>query len=150
MEADLQSLFGLHVTWCAQLYSLAEAPQSPPPHWDSYTTALLVSKHRRQLFVTPWVQGFIQYCLLPEIKISLCRSVLLYLVLLAVIIVFWVGGHQSILLNAFNCWLLQNIISLWAGAWCCTWCCWRSSLSSGWAVTRASCSTLSRAGCYEI
>ncbi len=32
------------------------------------------------------------------------RSVVLYLVLLAVIIVFWVGGHQSILLNAFNCW----------------------------------------------
>ncbi len=30
MEVDLQSLlFGLHVTWCAQMYSLAEAPQSP-------------------------------------------------------------------------------------------------------------------------
>ncbi len=39
------------------------------------------------------------------------RSVVLYLVLLAIIIVFWVGGHhRSILLNAFNCWLLQNII----------------------------------------
>ncbi len=38
----------------------------------------------------------------------------LYLVLLAVIIVFWVGGHhQSILLNAFNCWLLRNIIFLY-------------------------------------
>ncbi len=36
------------------------------------------------------------------------RSVVLYLVLLAVIIVFWVGGHQSILLNTFNCWLLRN------------------------------------------
>ncbi len=34
MELDLQSLFGqigLHVTWCAQLYSLAETPQ-PHPH----------------------------------------------------------------------------------------------------------------------
>jgi hypothetical protein len=27
MEVDLQSLFGLHVTCCAQLYSLAETPQ---------------------------------------------------------------------------------------------------------------------------
>ncbi len=26
---DLQSLFALHVTWCAQLYSLAETPQPP-------------------------------------------------------------------------------------------------------------------------
>ncbi len=31
MEVDLQSLFGLHVTLCAQLYSLAEAQQLPPP-----------------------------------------------------------------------------------------------------------------------
>ncbi len=55
MEVDLQSLFGIHVTWCAQLYSLAEAPQPPPipPLWDSYTRALLVSKNRRHLFVTP-------------------------------------------------------------------------------------------------
>ena len=30
MEVDLQSLFGLHVTWCAQLYSMAETPQLPP------------------------------------------------------------------------------------------------------------------------
>ncbi len=37
IEVDLQSLFGLHVTWCAQLYSLAETPQPPPmpPHLDS-------------------------------------------------------------------------------------------------------------------
>ncbi len=34
MEVDLQSLFGLHVTWCAQLYSLAEIP--PPPNLYSY------------------------------------------------------------------------------------------------------------------
>ncbi len=36
MELDLQSLFGLHVTWCTQLLSLAETP-SPPllPHLDS-------------------------------------------------------------------------------------------------------------------
>ncbi len=31
MEVDLQSLFGLHVTWCDQLHSLAETPQLPPP-----------------------------------------------------------------------------------------------------------------------
>jgi hypothetical protein len=55
MEGDLHSLFGLHVTWCAQLYSLAETPQLPPlpPHRDSYTRALLVSKDRRHLFVSP-------------------------------------------------------------------------------------------------
>ncbi len=29
MEVDLQSLFGLRVTWCAQLYSLVETPQPP-------------------------------------------------------------------------------------------------------------------------
>ncbi len=40
MEVDLQSLFGLHITWCAQLY----------------TRALLVSKERRHLFVTPWTE----------------------------------------------------------------------------------------------
>jgi hypothetical protein len=31
MEVDLQSLFGLHVTLCEQLYSLSETPQLPPP-----------------------------------------------------------------------------------------------------------------------
>ncbi len=31
MEVDLQSLFGLHVTCCAQLYSLAETPHPPGP-----------------------------------------------------------------------------------------------------------------------
>ncbi len=34
MELNLQSLFGLHVTWCAQLFSLTETPP-PPPHWGS-------------------------------------------------------------------------------------------------------------------
>ncbi len=54
MEVDLQSLFGLHVMWCAQQCSLAETPQlPPPPHLDSYTRALFVSKVRRHLFVTP-------------------------------------------------------------------------------------------------
>ncbi len=48
MEVDPQSLFGLHVTWCTQLYSLAKTPLPPPPrppslppHLDSYTRALL-------------------------------------------------------------------------------------------------------------
>jgi hypothetical protein len=31
IEVDLQSLFGLHVTRCAQLFSLAETPQLTPP-----------------------------------------------------------------------------------------------------------------------
>ncbi len=31
MEVDLQSSFGLHVKWRAQLYSLAETPQPPSP-----------------------------------------------------------------------------------------------------------------------
>jgi hypothetical protein len=47
MEVDLQSLFGLHVMWCAQLYSLAEwdpATPTPPLHLDSNTKALLVSE----------------------------------------------------------------------------------------------------------
>ncbi len=60
MEVDLQSLFGIHVTWCSQLYSLAEAPCGPqlPPSpciWTRNTRALLVSKDRRHLFVTPWL-----------------------------------------------------------------------------------------------
>ncbi len=56
MEVDLQSLFGLYVTWCAQLYSLAETPQFPPPRtWTRITRALLVSQDRRHLFVTPWL-----------------------------------------------------------------------------------------------
>ncbi len=56
MEVDLQRLFELHVTWCAQLYSLAETPQLPPsPHiWTCITRALLVSKDRRHLIVTQW------------------------------------------------------------------------------------------------
>ncbi len=31
MDVDLQNLFGLHVTCCAQLHSLAVTPQLPPP-----------------------------------------------------------------------------------------------------------------------
>jgi hypothetical protein len=59
MELDLQSLFGLHVKWCAHcttVYSLADTPEPPalPPHFGgSYTRALLVSQDRRHLFVTP-------------------------------------------------------------------------------------------------
>ncbi len=51
MEVDLQSLFGLHVTWCAQLCSLAETPQPPnPPVYEG----AMVSKDRRHLFANPW------------------------------------------------------------------------------------------------
>ncbi len=56
MEVDLRSLFGLHVTWCAQLYSLAKNPATPhlPPHLGSYYEG---RKERRHLFVTPWLAG---------------------------------------------------------------------------------------------
>jgi hypothetical protein len=59
MEVDLQSLFGLNVTWCAQLLSLAETPLLPssPSIWTRVTRALLVSKDRRHLFVTPCCKG---------------------------------------------------------------------------------------------
>ncbi len=54
MELDLQSLFGLHVTWCAQLYSVAETPQLPPP--PAFGLALRgrywSANDRRHLFVT--------------------------------------------------------------------------------------------------
>jgi hypothetical protein len=58
IEVDIQSLFRLHVTWCAQLYSMAETPQLPPSPriWTRNTRPLLVSKDRRHLFVTPWVK----------------------------------------------------------------------------------------------
>jgi hypothetical protein len=37
LEVDLQSLFGFHVTWCAQLF-IGWDPATPPlpPHLDSY------------------------------------------------------------------------------------------------------------------
>ncbi len=56
MEVDLQILFGLYVTWCAQLYSLVETPQPPPPHppaWALYEGAI-GQQDRRHLLVTPW------------------------------------------------------------------------------------------------
>jgi hypothetical protein len=48
MELDLQSSFGLHVTRCAQLFSLVVIPQlPPPPHppriWAHIRGALLVT-----------------------------------------------------------------------------------------------------------
>ncbi len=41
---------------CTQLYSLAETPATPPSPriWTRIMRALLVSKDRRHLFVTPW------------------------------------------------------------------------------------------------
>ncbi len=67
MEVDLQSLFGLHATWCAQLYSLAEISQLPPSPriWTRITRASLVRKYRRHLFVTPWYGHF---CEQPVLK----------------------------------------------------------------------------------
>ncbi len=43
MKVDLQSLFGLNV------WDPATPPLPLPPHWDSNTRALLVSKDRRHL-----------------------------------------------------------------------------------------------------
>jgi hypothetical protein len=61
MEVDVQSLFGLNVTWCAQLLSLAETLLLPssPSIWTRVSRALLVSKDRRHLFVTPCLQRLI-------------------------------------------------------------------------------------------
>jgi hypothetical protein len=62
MELHLQSLFGLHVQ-CAQLYSLAETPQLPPPLSDylgSFMRTLLVSQDRRHLFVTLLGEPFLE------------------------------------------------------------------------------------------
>jgi hypothetical protein len=49
---------------CAQLYSLAKTPPTPPPLFPhlalgSYTKALLVSHGRRHLFVTPYIFHFL-------------------------------------------------------------------------------------------
>ncbi len=46
MALDLQSLFGL-------LCTAVLIGNTPPPHLGSYTRALLISKDRRHLFVTP-------------------------------------------------------------------------------------------------
>ncbi len=54
MEVDLQSLFGLHVTWCAQLYSLAETP-----HLDSYTRELFCQKRQTTSLCNPLIRIFL-------------------------------------------------------------------------------------------
>jgi hypothetical protein len=56
MELDLQSLFGLHVHRRTHWLRPRNSPPPPlPPHWGSYTRALLVSQDSRHLFVTPWL-----------------------------------------------------------------------------------------------
>ncbi len=59
--------------WCAQLFSLAETPQLPPPPPSAFGLiyirwALLVSYDRRHLLVTPWmkVQGNIYRARMPS------------------------------------------------------------------------------------
>jgi hypothetical protein len=62
---DVQSLFGLHVTWCAQLFSLAEAP-----HLGSYTRGA-IGQLRRHLLVTPCIKPFLictAYLLVSDVK----------------------------------------------------------------------------------
>ncbi len=53
MESDLQSLFGLLCS--AVLIDWEPATPPLPPHFGSYTRALLVSQDRRHFFVTPWL-----------------------------------------------------------------------------------------------
>ncbi len=48
MKLDLQSLFGLHVHSCTHWL---RPHNTPPPHLDSYTRALLVSQDRWHLLV---------------------------------------------------------------------------------------------------
>jgi hypothetical protein len=73
MELDLQSLFGLHVTWCEQLY--AETPESIslPPHLDPYTRAPLVSKDKRHLLVIGTKRGY-QTCIKNRLGACCRRS----------------------------------------------------------------------------
>jgi hypothetical protein len=53
-EIDLQSLFELMCTYSCNHWMRDPATPTPPPlpHLGSYTRALLVSQHRRHLFVT--------------------------------------------------------------------------------------------------
>jgi hypothetical protein len=55
MELDLQSLFGLLCTAVLIGCDPATPPSPLPLHLGFYTTALLVSRDRRHLFVTPWL-----------------------------------------------------------------------------------------------
>ena len=56
MKLDLQSLFGL---LCAAVLIGRDPATPPPPIWAQYTSALLVSKDRRHLFVTPFLIFFL-------------------------------------------------------------------------------------------
>jgi hypothetical protein len=53
MEVDLQSLFGLHVTWCAPAVLIGDP--SPPPHplalGHVYEGAIGQQRYRRHLFI---------------------------------------------------------------------------------------------------
>jgi hypothetical protein len=57
MEVDLQKVYLGSMSRDAHSCSHWPRPCNPPipPHWDSYTRALLVSNDRRHLFVTPWL-----------------------------------------------------------------------------------------------
>ncbi len=46
-----------HVMWPAVLIGRDPAAPPIPLYWDTYTRALLVSKERRHLYVTPWVKS---------------------------------------------------------------------------------------------
>jgi hypothetical protein len=59
MDVDLPSLFGLHVTWCAQLCTHWLRPRNPPSRiWK----ALFVS-NLRHLYVT-YNQGWAKFVLI--------------------------------------------------------------------------------------
>ncbi len=59
MEVDLQCLFGLHFTWCTQLYLLAETPELPPlpPHLDSYYEGAIGHQRLTTSLCNPLVVG---------------------------------------------------------------------------------------------
>jgi hypothetical protein len=62
MEVDLQSLFGLHWGFMSRdVYSCTHWLRSRnplyPPRFGTRKRALLVSKDRRHLFVSPWEKG---------------------------------------------------------------------------------------------
>ncbi len=61
MESDLHSLFGLHVTWCAQLFT-ADTPHPPPPRPPPAYGLIYEARYwagsqdRRHLLAPPWIQ----------------------------------------------------------------------------------------------
>ncbi len=66
MEVGIQSLFGSMSRDVHSCTHWLRPRNPPPPHWDSQTWALLVTKDRRNLFVT--------HCISRQQNLSLSQS----------------------------------------------------------------------------